>query len=193
MCVISDFNISFLSLNSSLLQHAACDPLDSSWAHLCFINTHRANLAWTQRLLCFLFVFLSFDEPHSSFFPCQAWRQCQQETREEESVITVELSIKPGPLTSTCDTTHTFWEEKQDWKPRQSAKTCLKLSLATHGFFSKTTQNKLLFFDFAWACHQNSLTVGSNTERTRMDVSWSFLIFDEGKAPVTKDGANKEN
>ncbi|KAK2820672.1 hypothetical protein Q5P01_023631 [Channa striata] len=48
----------------------------------------------------------------------ETWRQCQQEAREKDSVITVTPSTKPGPRTSTCDTIYTLGGET-NWSQRK--------------------------------------------------------------------------
>lgn len=55
--------------------------------------------------------------------------------------------------------------------------TASRLELLQNAWFPP----KRLFFDFAWACHQNSLDVGAQrpTEGSVVDVSRRFLIFHE--------------
>lgn len=84
------------------------------------------------------------------------------------------MCLPPGPWGPSA-TLNTPWEERQDWKPRQSAKNVSE-AFTYNAWFSARQQAKL-FFDFAWACHHNSLTVGNNTGETHTDVSWSFLTW----------------
>lgn len=76
-------------------------------------------------------------------------------------------------------------------EPRQSAKTCLKLFTCNAWFFQQDNANQVPFFWFRMSMSPNSLSVRNNgSRRTRMDVSWNFLISDEWETPATKDGTN---